>query len=46
MIQTKDFEEQWEADYFVDRRFDLGTEGEAVSLPENETPYCKEAKNA
>ena len=41
-LQTKDFEDYWEAHYFIDRSLDLGEEGEAVSLLDGETPFLKQ----
>jgi len=42
VLNTRDFEEAWEADSFINKSLDLGKEGEAVSLPVDEAPYVKE----
>ncbi|RJQ26403.1 hypothetical protein C4577_03565 [Candidatus Parcubacteria bacterium] len=38
-LNTREFQEEWEANWYIDRRLDLGKEGEAVPVLISETPW-------
>lgn len=38
LINTKEFNEEWEANWYIDRKLDLGNEGEAVPQFGDENP--------
>lgn len=44
-LNTKEFSEEWEANYFIDRNLDVPKDGEAVSLIDSETPWLSKSKN-
>lgn len=48
MLQTRDFRDYWEANIYIDKRFDdrLNKEEEAVPLLDGETPWiCETTKH-
>ena len=45
VLHTKDFQEEWEANYFADRNLSLGKEAEVVALPDGEFPWLIKIKH-